>query len=200
MGLDNGAVDATFDDRDVNGQIPTDVEPRDIVERVRRDGANTPELVWRQHRPSGWDGSNRWMGATFTEQSESHELQQDPLAGLPSERFTPNGPTLIAQQEWEGTVLSVSGTDFMAKLLDITAGATVEEEEATISRRELSDDDQPKVTLGAVFRWVLGYEKSVSGTRRRVSQIVFRDLPRVTAEDVARGEAWADGLLRSFES
>lgn len=110
-----------------------------------------------------------------------------------------SSPTLVAQQEWEGTVLSVNSVDFVARLLDITAGATYEEEEATIPLSDLSDDDRAKVEIGAVFRWVVGYERSAAGTRRRVSQIVFRDLPRVTGEDVDRGGGWADDLIESFQ-
>ena len=95
----------------------------------------------------------------------------------PSELARPPSPTLVAQQEWEGMVLSVNSVDFVARLLDITAGATYEEEEATIPLSDLSDDDRAKVEIGAVFRWVVGYENRRwhEATRPRSSSATCRE-------------------------
>ena len=54
---------------------------------------------------------------------------------------------------------------------------------------------------GSIFRWVIGYERSVTGTRKRVSRIVFlRDLPTTTEADLRDAEAWAEETARAFES
>ena len=53
---------------------------------------------------------------------------------------------------------------------------------------------------GKHFRWVIGYERSPAGTKKRVSQIVFRDLPVVTRSDLAHSEAWAQDMARSDRS
>ena len=114
---------------------------------------------------------------------------------IPQRRRT---PTFHALQEWEGYVLEVGDTDFAARLVDLTAGSTHEQEEADIPLAEISDRDSARIRPGSVFRWVIGYERSVAGTRRRVSQIVFRDLPEITETDVQDGEEWANDAIRSL--
>ena len=76
-------------------------------------------------------------------------------------------------------MLEINGDEFVAALVDLTANSSHEEEEAIIPLTEIADDDAAALRVGAIFRWVIGYERSRSGTKRRVSQIVFRDLPRM---------------------
>ena len=106
--------------------------------------------------------------------------------------------TFHALQEWEGYVLEIGETDFVARLVDLTAGSVQEEEEAVIPLGELSDEDAAKMCPGSIFRWVIGYERTVAGSKRRVSQIVFRDLPAITLKDLRDGERWALGTIRSL--
>ncbi len=108
------------------------------------------------------------------------------------------GASLHALQEWEGYVVDIRETEFVARLVDITAGASQEGEEATFSRTELSDGDDARICDGSIFRWVIGYERSPAGTKKRVSQIVFRDLPAVTRSDLRDGEAWAREMAESL--
>ena len=107
--------------------------------------------------------------------------------------------TFHALQEWEGHVLEISGNEFVAALVDLTAGSSHEEEEAIIPLTEISDHDAATLRAGAIFRWVIGYERSRSGTKKRVSQIVFRDLPRITDRDLQQGKEWARETRRAFE-
>ena len=109
------------------------------------------------------------------------------------------GSASAALQEWEGYVVEIGETDFTTRLIDLTAGADHEEEEAVIPIAELSDDDAGKMREGSVFRWVIGYERSPAGTKKRVSQIVFRDLPTMTEADLRAGKAWARETIRSFD-
>ena len=103
-------------------------------------------------------------------------------------------------QEWEGHVTEIGEDDFTVRLLDLTAGSSHEEEEAVIPLSEISEDDLKRLHLGSIFRWVIGYERSASGTKQRVSRIVFRELPVVTKQDIAEAEErarktaqlWAD--------
>ena len=83
-------------------------------------------------------------------------------------------------QEWEGYVIEIGEDDFTVRLLDLTAGSSHEEEEAVIPLSEISEDDFKHLRLGSIFRWVIGYERSTSGTKQRVSQIVF---PRTSCCD-----------------
>ena len=137
--------------------------------------------------------------ATLTT-AAGHEQYYDSLSRIlqfpiPQRRRT---PTFHALQEWEGYVLQVGDTDFSARLVDLTAGSSHEQEEADIPLAEISDRDSDKIRTGSVFRWVIGYERTAAGTRRRVSQIVFRDLPEITETDVRDGEEWASDAIRSL--
>ncbi len=106
--------------------------------------------------------------------------------------------TFHALQEWEGHVVEIGDGEFTARLTDVTAGASHEEEEAVIPLVEIADGDAAKMREGSIFRWVIGYERSAVGTKKRVSQIVFRDLPAITETDLRASEAWARETMRSF--
>ena len=141
-------------------------------------------------------------GATTRPTFTDHEQDDGGLANIvnlppPHPRRTP-AATLHALQEWEGYVLAIGATDFTARLVDLTAGSTHEEEEAEIPLAEISDDDADRIRPGSIFRWVIGYERSPAGTRKRVSCIVFRDLPAITKTDLQDGEAWAREIIRSL--
>lgn len=106
--------------------------------------------------------------------------------------------TLHALQEWEGYVLEIIGSEFVARLVDLTNGSSHEEEEAIIPLDEISDDDAAKLREGAIFRWVIGYERTPAGTKKRVSQIVFRDIPRLTERDLQQGKEWARNTMKAL--
>ncbi len=101
-------------------------------------------------------------------------------------------------QEWDGYVIEIGEDDFTVRLLDLTAGSSHEEEEAVIPLSEISEDDRKRMRLGSIFRWVIGYERSASGSKQRVSRIVFRELPVVTKQDIAEGEEWARKVAQSW--
>ena len=141
--------------------------------------------------------------ADYLPASRSHELGNRRLSRILDfpQPGVPPQPTVTfhAIQEWEGYVIDIGATDFVARLVDLTAGASHEEEEALIPLVEISDDDAAGMKLGSIFRWVIGYERSAAGTKKRVSQIVFRDLPVVTKSDLRDGESWAREIIRSLD-
>ena len=99
----------------------------------------------------------------------------------------PRMATLHPLQEWEGHVVEIEKSEFVARLVDLTAGQWHESEKAVIPLAEISEYDASRIVIGSIFRWVIGYERSPEGTRKRVSQFVFRDLPRVTGADLRQG-------------
>ena len=101
-------------------------------------------------------------------------------------------------QEWEGYVVQIKEEEFVANLIDLTAGHSHESEEATIPLAEVSERDASHMTIGSIFLWVIGYERSPGGTRKWVSQIVFRDLPRMTESDFLEGQAWAKRIAAAL--
>ena len=115
----------------------------------------------------------------------------------PRPRPAPPRAVLHALQEWEGYVVELGSGEFAARLVDLTAGSSHEQEEAIIPLDEVSESDAAKMAVGSIFRWVIGYERSPAGTKRRVSQIWFRDLPRITERDFREGREWARETLRA---
>ena len=139
-------------------------------------------------------------GATPRPMSTGRQQQYDVFASVLE--FPAPEPwsarTFHAIQEWEGYVVAIREEDFVVRLLDVTSGSTNEEEEADIPLAEISAQDSAKIHPGSVFRWVIGYERAASGTKRRVSEIVFRDVPEITETDLRDGAAWADEAIRSL--
>ena len=114
--------------------------------------------------------------------------------------------SMTALQEWEGRVVAVFDDEFVALLVDVTAAeassqpeADIEDEEAVIPISEVDEHDLKHLREGGIFRWVIGYGYLPGGRRRRISDIVFRDLPAVTVHDRALGEAWAERILQSSQ-
>lgn len=98
---------------------------------------------------------------------------------------------IVPLQEWEGYVAEIGDADFTVALVDITRGDKHVSETAVIPLKELSQKDAADLSLGQIFRWVIGYEYSMSGEKTTVSHIVFRDLPRLTDEDMEEARKWA---------
>ena len=94
-------------------------------------------------------------------------------------------------QEWEGYVLDVGPKNFTARLLDLTAESSIEEEEAEVPIEEISEQDRLRIQPGAFFRWSIGYEHMASGVQKRVSLIVFHEPSIFTEKDIRDGQAWA---------
>lgn len=109
----------------------------------------------------------------------------------PEPVFSASDTNFVTLQEWEGYVIAINDDDFEGRLLDLTARAKREEEEATIPYSEISEKERDEMRLGSIFRWTIGYETTASGTRRRISQIVFRDLPVITQKDADEAWEWA---------
>lgn len=107
-------------------------------------------------------------------------------------------PRLQPLQEWEGYVTEIHDETFVARLVDKTAGADVPEEEGEFPFSDVSDSDRELVKPGAIFRWTIGYLKSASGSKKRVSQIVFRRLPQWTRKELALAEMKAKEIASAI--
>ena len=92
--------------------------------------------------------------------------------------------TYHALQEWEGYVTGIHNQAFTADLVDVSRAAKEAGEQVELPLNEIGDDDRSELKLGSVFRWTIGYETLPAGQRRRVSQIVFRKLPKWTRADI----------------
>jgi hypothetical protein len=108
-------------------------------------------------------------------------------------------PSFVAIQEWEGHVIDVADTTFLARLTDLNVGAERAEEEVQLLISDLSDDDRAMLAVGRVFRWAIGYQRSPGGSKRRVSQIVFRRLPQWTRKELDLALAEGRAIVREIQ-
>ena len=180
---------------------PDDVSPllRASVEEAVRRTLGRVDSSLENHSPDEDTANDTQSGS-----SRSHTWNSGAAAPVlslpPSTVSAPRMATFHALQEWEGYVVSIEDDAFVARLVDMTAGLSYESEEATIPLQELSDHDAANLKIGGIFRWVIGYERSPEGTRKRVSQIVFRDPPRMTEGDLQASRQWAYGMVRALRT
>ena len=94
-------------------------------------------------------------------------------------------------QEWEGYVSEINMEEgfFSADLVDISSGSKTITGTVEFELEELSPADRKLLAAGAVFRWSVGY-MDANGTRKRLSQIVFRNLPVWTKSDLESGKSF----------
>lgn len=168
----------------------------------RANDAVNAAIAHRKNSPSEEVVRGANMETTTRSMFISHEQGDERVFQLidfppPPERRASKA-TFHALQEWEGYVVDIGKTNFVARLIDLTAGSEHEDEEATIPLDEISDHDAERIREGSIFRWVIGYERSVAGTKKRVSQIVFRDLPAITESDLRDARAWAEDMARAL--
>lgn len=166
--------------------------------RNRTDLKWKPPVDWKplpgQGADAYFEAGNAGSIATATPKEIDPVRVRDPIPLPPQVSLRLVG--FLALQEWEGYVIDIRDGDFVARLWDLTGEARREEEEATIPFAEITERDRIKMRLGSIFRWSIGYEHTEGGTKRRVSQIVFRDLPVVTKADLDEASEWATETLQ----
>ena len=96
-------------------------------------------------------------------------------------------------QKFEGTVLSVTCDSFVARLVDKSKRGP--EEEAEIPLAEVMPGDHELVKPGAMFYWVIGYERKVHGQLSRSSVIRFQRVPSWSPSDVEQAKKAAETFL-----
>jgi hypothetical protein len=142
------------------------------------------------------DSSSREAGTDVDDLGSASETYEPVLQfpELPQTKETARR-ALLPIQEWEGYVTEVTEDGFTAQLVDLTAEDELPTEEADFSMEDVSDPDLRLLREGAVFRWTIGYEKSVSGTKTRISRIVFRRLPQWTTKELVSADRTAKSLM-----
>ena len=198
MGVRRTSTASAPDAARTSGEGVVGDNPGDLI---HADGVRAILVPQRDPSPTA---QQSWLGSHESEQSTWIGSQgRDNPQGCVVELLPPHvprvtTPTLHPIQEWEGCVTEIRGDEFVADLLDLTAGDAVEAEEAVISKDELSPEDRSRLAIGSFFWWVIGYETAVGRARKHVSQIVFPDLPPMTEADLDRGREWADWLFERW--
>jgi hypothetical protein len=85
--------------------------------------------------------------------------------------------SFIEIKKWEGKIISIDMDKeiFWAEVRD-TAEPEVEEE-TYFSFDEVNENDRKLISEGAIIYWSIGYKRTASGTREKVSILLFRRLP-----------------------
>ena len=135
-------------------------------------------------------GQDRGTSLTVTKESAGESFVELPR---PVKVDTAAILTFHPLQEWEGYVTAIDDETFSARLTDVTIGDQLETEDVELPISDLDDEDRRLLAPGRVFRWAIGYQRS-RGSKRRVSQIVFRRLPQWTERDLSQAEEEAKAL------
>lgn len=100
-------------------------------------------------------------------------------------------------QEWEGYIQEINEPEqtFTATLLDLTGGMNYPSEEGDFPLNMVSKFDTHFLRIGAIFRWIIGYElkrkcknRQISITRTHSSYLVFRRIPRWTESSLNKAK------------
>ena len=170
---------------------PAKAADEQVLWASRKEALNGPAA----ETPRTWNGNAKPL---VTELTQTRPSVAPVLAWPKVSDERPRTTTFYARQEWEGYVVAIDGTEFTARLVDLTAGASYEEEEAQIPLEEVSEADAERMRIGSLFRWVVGIRRSPTGQKERVSLIVFRDLPAMSGRDEQAGKAWAAKIQAAF--
>jgi len=106
--------------------------------------------------------------------------------------------TFSPVQEWEGYVVEVLDDRMIANLVDLTAHDRRPTSTVEIPLEELDSADVRRLRPGRIFRWAIGYLRSPSGTKSRYSNIVFRDLPQWTEDELITAKREAAEMAEYF--
>ena len=110
----------------------------------------------------------------------------------PSFRFE-----LLNQWECEVTAVDSDGDSFDAVMTDLTNQKRAEET-ATFYLSDVSESDKRFVEPGYIFYLSVGYDISMSGQKRRASDIRFRRLPAWTRSEIQKNNQRAESVRALF--
>ena len=92
--------------------------------------------------------------------------------------------SFFAIQEWEGYVTKIEEGIVLADLIDLVTGEVKPSTSAEIPIDEFPDDESKYIKVGGTFRWSIGYRRSRSGQKDRISRIIFRKMPLYLQNDM----------------
>lgn len=139
----------------------------------------------------------RTLSETATKSNQ--ELENiGPAPILIIRRETLRDKPFVSMQKWEGVVDEIDEQEevFRARLYDIYNQDV--EEIAEIPLEEVLPDDRLLLKPGAVFYWNIGYLDPF-GTRKRVSIVVFRRLPKPSASFVKKALAQSEHISETLD-
>ena len=162
---------------------PLTQSTREVAGGILRDRA----LVRGDAPDTGW---------TISDVGETSRVRMprlvSPLIRLPAGTLPKKRVQVLKQ--WEGVVTDVTSDSFFADLQDL-GDSSLPLEVVEIPIAEVSEDDRPLLSEGAIFYWSLGYETSPGGQLRRMSEIRLRRTPRWTKRTLENVKQRAEELF-----
>jgi hypothetical protein len=107
--------------------------------------------------------------------------------------------SFIEIKKWEGkiTAVDLDKEIFWASIRDDRSPDI--EEETYFSFDDINETDQHLIAEGAIFYWSIGYKRTISGGREKVSILLFRRLPAWNI-DKEKAEENLDALNMLFSN
>lgn len=160
--------------------------------RSDRQGLRLPKLGTRTSNDSSGSVSHALDASVRQEQ----KLVYSPLIRY-SGGERPRVKTEILKQ-WIGEVVEVTSDSIWALLSD--AQSDLVSESVEIPLNEISSADHALLVPGAVFYWSIGYERTLSGTVKRVSEIRVRRSPLWSEHYLEKIKSQASKIFESLTS
>ena len=110
-------------------------------------------------------------------------------------RSSPPSRSFEVLQQWEGIVTSVEPDTFWANLRDLSVPSNPVES-VELPRSEIGDEDSALLTIGSVFYWIIGYERSPKGSIRRVSEFRLRRTPLWSKRELEAAKREGEKLFK----
>ena len=99
----------------------------------------------------------------------------------------------ISKQKYEGIVLNVLDSSFVARLQNLSEN--IADEVAEFAIEELNSDDIPLLKEGAIFYWHIGFLIVFGGYKYPCHMLNFRRLPVWTKNEIEEADKRAEALL-----
>ena len=99
----------------------------------------------------------------------------------------------ISKQKYEGIVIEIKESSFIARLRNLSSDSP--DEEAEFNKEDLSKEDISLLKSGAIFYWNIGYRDMIGGQRIACHMINFRRLPVLTRQKIEKATQRAEKFL-----
>jgi hypothetical protein len=140
-----------------------------VEELIDFEARTTPDGTSLKNFAGSFE-DRRWDGY------EATPVAQPPPASRPDARQ-------LLIQTFLGEVIELSDTEFVAVLKDQT-DRTRPDERVTFAVDEVVDEDRSLLTPGSMFYWFI-FDESRYGSKRTVTDLRFRRLPKWTKQQLA---------------
>ena len=138
-----------------------------------------PFVRWSKPRPDtesepGLDPDHPLTGSANS-QTEIVPLPR-PIGSKPPSFVQPT-EDFNSVRNWEGVVLSVGEDTFFARVRDPDEKSDLGETTLEVPIEDVTEDEKPLLTEGAVFYLTLGYRQMPGQPRRKDATLIFRRMP-----------------------